>query len=57
MKSTVVTTTSKLYHSDAKEKKYDSETVLSVEALYFEEAACEYYHNHINIAYLLCYVN
>ena len=47
----------KLYQSDPKEGKYDSETISSVETLFFEKAAHAYYHNHINIAYLLCYVN
>ena len=47
----------KLYQSDAKEEKYDSETVSSVETLLFEKATRAYYHNHINIAYLLFYVN
>jgi len=47
----------KLYQSDAKEEKYDSETVSSVETLFFEKVARAYYHNHINIVYLLCYVN
>jgi len=47
----------KLYQSDAKEGKCDSTTVSSVEILFFEKAARAYYHNHINIAYLLCYVN
>ena len=46
-----------MYQSDAKEGKCDSETVSSVETLFFEKAAHAYYHNHINIAYLLCYVN
>ena len=57
MKSTVVTATSKLYHSNAKEEKCDSETVSSIETLFFEKAALVYYHNRINIAYLLCYVH
>jgi len=29
----------RLYHSDAKEEKCDSETLSSVETLFFEEAA------------------
>ena len=47
----------KLYHFDAKEGTCDSETVLSVETLFFKKAVRVYYHNHINIPYLLCYVN
>jgi len=47
----------KIYQSDAKEGKCDFETVSSVETLFFEKVAGAYYHNHINIACLLCYVN
>jgi len=35
---------------------YDSETVSSVETLFFEKVARAYQHNHISIAYWLCYV-
>jgi len=47
----------KLYQSDAKEGKYDSKTISSVERLFFDKATHAHYHNHINIAYLLCSVN
>ena len=46
-----------LYYYDAKEGKCDSETVSSVETLFFEKVARAYYHNHIRIAYLLYYMN
>jgi len=43
----------KLYHSDAKERKCDSETVLetvsSVESLLFEKDARAQYHIHISL--------
>jgi len=47
----------KLYQVDANEGKCDSKTVSSVETLFFEKAARAYHHNHINVAYLLCYMN
>ena len=40
----------KLYQADAKEGKRDSETVSSIETLFFEKVARAYYYNHINIA-------
>ena len=46
-----------LHYSNAKEGKCGSETVSSVETLFFEKAARAYYHNHTSIAYLLCCVN